>query len=76
MLVCTNTYSKRNFFCHPPNGVPPFFPPIQSFGWPIFNFTNVHATNMVATNRYTICIGKNVQVVLWEIAIPKLYEKH
>ncbi len=61
------------FFCHPPNGVPPFNPPIQSFGWPILNFTNVHATNMVSTNCYTICNGRNVQVVLWEVAIPKLY---
>ena len=60
-------YSKNNFFCYPPNGVPPFNPPIQSFGLPILNFMNVHATNMVSTNCYAICIGRNVQVVLWEV---------
>jgi len=66
-------FQKESFFGHPPNGVPPFNPPIQSFGWPIFNFMNIHATNIVSTNCYTICIGRNVQVVLWEVAIPKLY---
>jgi hypothetical protein len=27
-------------------------------------FQNVHATNMVSTNGYTICIRRNVQVIL------------
>jgi len=37
------------------------------------HFMNVHATNMVSTNCYTICIGRNVQVVLWEVTIRRLY---
>jgi hypothetical protein len=76
-LVTTETHLTNGGIyqhnIHPPNGIPPFNQPIQSFGWPILDFMNVHATNMVSTNCYVICIGGNVQVVLWEVAIPKLY---
>jgi hypothetical protein len=57
-------FQDEFFFVIHQNGIPPFNPFIDSFGWPILNFMNVHTTNMVSTTCYTICIGRNVQVVL------------